>query len=188
MSIYFIPIVTLLGAALFRYRSIRALCRPISLSLNTGSLSPYFALRAQYGLLATAIARWAIRLRGRPISLSLNTGFWLRLLPVGQYAFAVALFRPMGSIRALVARGCATLTPGCILAPHQGALFPLSQTSHLPQADVNSPAPNLTSAAGRCPFPRSKPHICRRQMSIPPLNLWRGGQGVRSRVRNVRSP
>ena len=168
MSIYFIPIVTLLGAALFRYRSIRALCRPISLSLNTGSLSPYFALWAQYGLLATAIARWAIRLRGRPISpYGLNTGFWLRLLPVGQYAFAVA-------------RGCATLTPGGILAPHQGALFPLSQTSHLPQADVNSPAPNLTSAAGRCQFPRPKPHICRRQMSIPPLHLWRGGQGVRS--------
>ena len=129
MSIYFIPIVTLLGAALFRYRSIRALCRPIS-------------------------------------PCGLNTGFWLRLLPVGQYAFAVALFRPMGSIRALVARGCATLTPGCILAPHQGALFPLSQTSHLPQADVNSPI--------------SKPHICLWQMSIPPLHLWRGGQGVRS--------
>ena len=143
MSIYFIPIVTLLGAALFRCRSIRALCRPIS-------------------------------------PCGLNTGFWLRLLPVGQYAFAVALSRPAGSIRALVARGCATLTPGCILAPHQGALFPLSQTSHLPQADVNSPAPNLTSAAGRCQFPRSKPHICRRQMSIPPLNLWRGGQGGRS--------
>ena len=119
MSIYFIPIVTLLGAALFRCRSIRALCRPIS-------------------------------------PCGLNTGFWLRLLPVGQYAFAVA-------------RGCATLTPGCILAPHQGALFPLSQTSHLPQADVNSPAPILTSAAGRCQFPRPKPHICRRQMSIPPL-------------------
>ena len=102
--------------------------RPISLSLNTGSC--------------------------RPISpCGLNTGFWLRLLPVGQYAFAVA-------------RGCATLTPGCILAPHQGALFPLSQTSHLPQADVNSPI--------------SKPHICLWQMSIPPLHLWRGGQGVRS--------
>ena len=111
MSIYFIPIVTLLGAALFRYRSIRALCRPIS-------------------------------------PCGLNTGFWLRLLPVGQYAFAVALFRPMGSIRALVARGCATLTPGCILAPHQGALFPLSQTSHLPQADVNSPSQFMERESG----------------------------------------
>ena len=36
-------------------------CRPISpFGLNTGSGSPYFALWAQYGLLA-AIARWAIR-------------------------------------------------------------------------------------------------------------------------------
>ena len=84
-----------LGVALFRYRSIRAL--------------------------------------GRPISLSLNTGFWLRL------------FRPLGSIRLRGAamcsfhcahtprcrpiavgntgsssRGCASLTPGCVLAPLQG--------------------------------------------------------------------
>ena len=99
MSIYFIPIVTLLGAALFRCRSIRALValfRPAGsiralVALfrpagsirafgygycplgNTPSRSPYFAT-AQYGLLATAIARWAIRLRGRPISLSLDTG------------------------------------------------------------------------------------------------------------------
>ena len=167
MSIYFIPIVTLLGAALFRYRSIRALCRPISpyglntgscrpispcglntgscrpisLSLNTGSLSPYFALWAQYGLLATAIARWAIRLRGRPISpCGLNTG---SCRPGLRYAY-----------------------PGL----YSGA----------PSGRSISPFPNLTSAAGRCQFPLSKPHICRRQMSIPPLQLWRGGQGVRS--------
>ena len=137
MSIYFIPIVTLLGAALFRYRSIRALCRPIS-------------------------------------PCGLNTGFWLRLLPVGQYAFAVALFRPMGSIRALCRPGLRYAYPRL----YSGA----------PSGCSISPFPNLTSAAGRCPFPRPKPHICRRQMSIPPLNLWRGGQGVRSRVRNVRSP
>ena len=141
MSIYFIPIVTLLGAALFRCRSIRALCRPISLSLNTGSLSPYLALRAQYGLLATAIARWAIRLRGRPISpCGLNTG---SCRPGLRYAY-----------------------PGL----YSGA----------PSGRSISSFPNLTSAAGRCQFPRPKPHICRRQMSIPPLHLWRGGQGVRS--------
>ena len=82
--------------------------RPISLSLNTGFC--------------------------RLISLSLNTGFWLRL------------FRPLGSIRLRGAamcsfhcahtprcrpiavgntgsssRGCASLTPGCVLAPLQGA-------------------------------------------------------------------
>ena len=55
--------------ALFRFRSIRALGRPISLSLNTGSWSPYFAF-AQYGLhlrlcaRAGALAR--IRLRPPP--------------------------------------------------------------------------------------------------------------------------
>ncbi len=158
MSIYFIPIVTLLGAALFRYRSIRALCRPIS-------------------------------------PCGLNTGFWLRLLPVGQYAFAVALFRPAGSIRAFGYGYCplgntpsrspyfalwaqyGLLSPGVALRlpravfwrPIRALYFPFPkphicrrqmsipppQTSHLPQADVNSPAPNLTSAAGRCQFPLS---------------------------------
>ena len=145
MSIYFIPIVTLLGAALFRCRSIRALCRPIS-------------------------------------PCGLNTGFWLRLLPVGQYAFAVALFRPMGSIRAFGYGYCPlgntpSRSPGVALRlpravfwrPIRALYFPFPkphicrrqmsipppQTSHLPQADVHSPAPNLTSAAGRCQFPLS---------------------------------
>ena len=154
MSIYFIPIVTLLGAALFRCRSIRALValsRPAGSIRafgygycplgNTPSRSPYFVLWAQYGLLATAIARWAIRLRGRPISpCGLNTG---SCRPGLRYAY-----------------------PGL----YSGA----------PSERSISPFPNLTSAAGRCQFPRPKPHICRRQMSIPPLNLWRGGQGVRS--------
>ena len=63
--------------------------RPISLSLNTGFCRP-ISLSLNTGF-------W------RPISLSLNTGSWLRLLPVGQYASAVALYRPLGSIRALSA-------------------------------------------------------------------------------------
>ena len=151
---------------------IRALLRPIAaqyglfvalLLRNTGSLSPYcYAIRAlcrpiatQYGLrlrlCAHCVAR--IRLRYRPISrVALNTG-------------------------SLSSRGCAPLTPGCILAPFQGALFPL--------------AIFVTSAVGRCPFPprhichicrrqmsippRHICHICRRQMSIPPRHLWRGG-------------
>ena len=113
---------------------IRALLRPIAaqyglfvalLLRNTGSLSPYcYAIRAlcrpiatQYGLrlrlCAHCVAR--IRLRYRPISrVALNTG-------------------------SLSSRGCAPLTPGCILAPFQGALFPL--------------AIFVTSAVGRCPFP-----------------------------------
>ena len=127
MSIYFIPIVTLLGAALFRYRSIRALCRPIS-------------------------------------PCGLNTGFWLRLLPVGQYAFAVALFRPMGSIRAFGYGYC-----------------PLGNTpSRSPGGALRLPRAVSWRPIRALYFPFPKPHICRRQMSIPPLNLWRGGQGVRS--------
>ena len=143
MSIYFIPIVTLLGAALFRYRSIRALValsRPAGSIRafgygycplgNTPSRSPYFALWAQYGLLSPGVALrlpWAV--------------FW----------------RP---IRALY--------------------FPFPKP-HICRRQMSiPPSPNLTSACGRCPFPRPKPHICRRQMSIPPLNLWRGSQGVRS--------
>ena len=53
------------GGALFRYRSIRAQARPISLSLNTGSGAPY-CLR-QYGLLLRLFRPLgSIRLRGRP--------------------------------------------------------------------------------------------------------------------------
>ena len=81
-------------------------------------LSPYFA-RAQYGLLCRPIAggdtgSWlrycptGNTLRYRPISLALNTGSCIALSPVGD----------TGS---LSPRGCAPLTPGCILAPLQGA-------------------------------------------------------------------
>ena len=93
--------------------------------IHTRSVAPYCcAIRAlcrpiatQYGLrlrlCAHCVAR--IRLRYRPISrVALNTG-------------------------SLSSRGCAPLTPGCILAPFQGALFPL--------------AIFVTSAVGRCPFP-----------------------------------
>ena len=92
--------------ALFRSRSIRALVSPyrrwryglLATLLPYGQyapLSPYFAC-AQYGLLC------------RPISLTLNTGSCIALSPVGD----------TGS---LSPRGCASLTPGCILAPFQGA-------------------------------------------------------------------
>ena len=130
MSIYFIPIVTLLGAALFRYRSIRAL---VALSRPAGSIrafgygycplrnppsrSPYFALWAQYGLLSPGVA---LRLP--------RAVFWRPIR---------ALYFPF---------------PKPHICRRQMSIPP-PQTSHLPQADVNSPAPNLTSAAGRCPFP-----------------------------------
>ena len=130
MSIYFIPIVTLLGAALFRYRSIRAFGYGYCPLGNTPSRSPYFALRAQYGLLSPGVA---LRLP--------RAVFWRPIR---------ALYFPF---------------PKPHICRRQMSIPPL-QTSHLPQADVNSPI--------------SKPHICLWQMSIPPLHLWRGGQGVRS--------
>ena len=134
------------GVALSRYRSIRALCRPISLSLNTGSVSPYLARWAQYGLwlrlCAHCVAR--IRLRNRPISLSLNTG------SVSPY------FARWAQYGLLSSRGCATLTPGCILAPLQGAPFTLAKsTTPAPRASLPL-AKFLTSAVGRCPFPIAK--------------------------------
>ena len=130
MSIYFISIVTLLGAAQFRYRSIRALCRPIS-------------------------------------PCGLNTGFWLRLLPVGQYAFAVALSRPAGSIRALVAlfRPAGSIRALVALFRPAGSIRALCRPglryaypglySGAPSGRFIPPSPNLTSACGRCPFPLS---------------------------------
>ena len=36
-------------------------------------------------------------------------------------------------------------------------------------------AKSITSAVGRCLFPRQIYHICRRQMSTPHRHLWRGG-------------
>ena len=80
--------------------------------------APYFAI-AQYGLLSPyfAIAQYGL---------------------LSPY-FAIAQ-------RALGARGCTSFTPGCILAPFQGA------HSH-----------------------HKISHICRRQMSTHHRHLWRGG-------------
>ena len=119
-------------------------CRPISLSLNTGfgyAIAPNGAIRSAY----------------RPISpYGLNTGFWSPYFALwAQYGLLVALFRPMGSIRALAtllprmgqyaplfypglrsafSPGVALrYTPGCILAPLQGACGkPAPNLSHLP--------------------------------------------------------
>ena len=108
--------------------------------IHTRSVAPYCcAIRAlcrpiatQYGLrlrlCAHCVAR--IRLRYRPISrVALNTG-------------------------SLSSRGCAPLTPGCILAPFQGALFHLA--IFVTSAVGRCPFPLaifVTSAVGRCPFP-----------------------------------
>ena len=102
--------------ALFRYRSIRAFV----------ALLPA-AMRAFVALLPAAMRAFVALFRYRSIR-----------------AF-VALFR-YRSIRALGARGCTSFTPGCILAPFQGA------HSH-----------------------HKISHICRRQMSTPHRHLWKGG-------------
>ena len=111
--------------------------------IHTRSVAPYLALCAQYGhwgalllrntgrrlrLCAHCVAR--IRLRYRPISrFALNTG-------------------------SLSSRGCAPLTPGCILAPFQGAPFLPRHICHISHRQMSIPlAIFVTSAAGRCPFP-----------------------------------
>ena len=170
MSIYFIPIVTLLGAALFRYRLIRALValsRPAGSIRafgygycplgNTPSRSPYFAV-AQYGLLATAIARWAIRLRGRP-------GV--------RYAYP-GLYSGASSGR--------SISPFPNLSSAAGRCqFPHLQSSHLPVADVHSPSPFMERGSGG---EVNSPSQFMERGSGGEVNDW----GVRSQLRNVRSP
>ena len=122
--------------------------------------------------------------RGRPISLALNTGllgalFRSRsiracLAPYrrSRYGLFVALsakpirapggYCPLGNTPP--SRGCATLTPGCILAPLQGA-----RCSNDRKPGV---ALRLPRAVFWRPFRASIPHrqichICRRQMFIP---------------------
>ena len=129
--------------ALFRYRSIRALGRPISpCGLNTGSVSPYLALRAQYGL-CVALSR-----------------------PAGSIRALVALFR-YRSIRAFVAlfryRSIRALGRPISLSLNTGSCHP-GVALRLPWAVFWRPFRALIS-------PRPTCHICRRQMSIPPRQI-----------------
>ena len=53
---------------------------------------------------------------------------------------------------------------------------PVKHLKCTPQADVHSPSHVINARRGGRHFPRAKKyHICRRQMSIPPLHSWRGG-------------
>ena len=113
--------------ALFRYRSIRAfvaLFRYRSIRAFI-ALFRYRSIRAFVALLPAAIRAF------------------VALLPAAIRALGALL---PAAIRALGARGCTSFTPGCILAPFQGA------HSH-----------------------HKISHICRRQMSTPHRHLWRGG-------------
>ena len=92
----------------------------------------------------------AIRSAYRPISLSLNTGSC----------------HPGVALR---------YTPGCILAPLQGARVKPAPNQSRPQRGRLPPSHAINARnAGVFP-PRPIYHICRRQMSIPPRHLWRGG-------------
>ena len=92
----------------------------------------------------------AIRSAYRPISLSLNTGSC----------------HPGVALR---------YTPGCILAPLQGARVKPAPNQFRPQRGRLPPSHAINARnAGVFP-PRPIYHICRRQMSIPPRHLWRGG-------------
>ena len=157
MSIYFIPIVTLLGAALFRYRSIRALValsRPAGSIRafgygycplgNTPSRSPYFALWAQYGLLSPGVA---LRLP--------RAVFWRPIR---------ALYFPFPKPH-ICRRQMSIPRPKPHICRRQMSIPP-PQTSHLPQADVNSPSQFMERGSGG------------------EVNDW----GVRSQLRNVRAP
>ena len=98
--------------------------RSISLSLNTSFWRPISPFGLNTGF-------W------RPISLSLNTGFCYAIAPFGAIRSAYRPISPFGlNTGSLSSRGCAPLTPGCILAPFQGALFPHCQI--------------ITSAVDRC--------------------------------------
>ena len=75
-------------------------------------LSPYFAI-AQYALFVALFRYRSIRALGRPLACG-NTGSGSGYVLVSLRAYAYA-FLPGGALR---------YTPGCILAPLQGALDP----------------------------------------------------------------
>ena len=136
-------------------------CRPIACG-NTGSgyaIAPNGAIRSAY----------------RPISLSLNTGSGYAIAPNGAIRSAyrpISLSLNTGSCHPGVAL---RYTPGCILAPLQGARVKPAPNQSRPQRGRLPPSHAINARnAGVFP-PRPIYHICRRQMSIPPRHLWRGG-------------
>ena len=114
------------GYAIAPNGAIRSAYRPISpYGLNTGFWSPYFALWAQYGFWSPYFAQWA------------QYGLWLRYCP------------EWGNTLRFFTRGCATLF-------HPGLRYAT------PRAVFWRPFRALAAS------PRPIYHICRRQMFIPP--------------------
>ena len=100
-----------------------ALFRPVGSIRAWGALSP-LAIRA-FG----ALSPTAIRALGHPglrcaypgLYSGAPSGRSISILRIDNCSFIALLLTQYGL---LVTRGCAALTPGCILAPFQGALFP----------------------------------------------------------------
>ena len=110
---------------------------------HTPTLSPYLALCAQYGLWGALL----LRNTGRRLRLCAHcvARIRLRYRPISRFALNTG---------SLSSRGCAPLTPGCILAPFQGAPFLPRHICHISHRQMSIPlAIFVTSAAGRCPFP-----------------------------------
>ena len=129
----------------------RSACRPISLSLNTGFLSPRGCAPLTPGCILApfqgALFRYrSIRAFGalfRPLGSIRAFGALFRyrsirafatLLPhSGQYAPLIALFRPLGSIRALCHPGVALRLPRAVFwRPFRALYSPIAKLSHLP--------------------------------------------------------
>ena len=137
-------------------RSIRARGRPIAAQYgtpapamcslhcaHTPTLSPYLALCAQYALFVALL----LRNTGRRLRLCAHcvARIRLRYRPISRFALNTG---------SLSSRGCAPLTPGCILAPFQGAPFLPRHICHISHRQMSIPlAIFVTSAVGRCPFP-----------------------------------
>ena len=147
------------GYAIAPNGAIRSAYRPISLSLNTGSLSPYFAI-AQYGLRRARIACG-------------NTGSGYAIAPNGAIRSAYRPISPCGLNTGSCHPGVALrYTPGCILAPLQGARVQPAPNQSRPQRGRLPPSHAINARnAGVFP-PRPIYHICRRQMSIPPRPIY----------------
>ena len=136
------------GAPYFACAQYGLACRPISLALNTGSLSPYFAC-AQYGLLA-AIARWAIR-RLPGVALRYTPGCVLAPLQGARCSNdpnpGVALRLPRAVFwRPFRALDVATIgNPGLRYATPRAVFWRPFRALYSPIAKY------VTSAVGRCP-------------------------------------
>ena len=173
------------GYAIAPNGAIRSAYRPISLSLNTGSLSPYFAI-AQYGLFVALFRYRSIRAQARPYCLR-QYGLWLRYCPEWGNTLRISpYFALWAQYGLLSSRGCAPLHPGLYSGAPSGRSRQARAQSIPPATRASSPlACHKRPQRGRLPPshainarnagvfpPRPIYHICRRQMSIPPRPIY----------------